>query len=58
MVAPGAEVLDRSSLQMKLGDLPSVATPTAPAPAADPAPPVAGDEPAPPAATTEPGEGA
>jgi predicted negative regulator of RcsB-dependent stress response len=48
MVAPGAEVLDRSYLQMKLGDLPGSAQPTAETPASDPAP----------ASTTEPGEGA
>lgn len=56
MVAPGAEVLDRNFLQMKLSDLPGdsvVAVDSAPA-AAAPATP----EPAAPPATTEPGEGA
>jgi predicted negative regulator of RcsB-dependent stress response len=47
MVAPGAEVLDRSFLQMKLADLPSATTEAAPAPAVvDPALPA-------PAATEE-----
>jgi predicted negative regulator of RcsB-dependent stress response len=58
MVAPGAEVLDRSYLQMKLGDLPSLAAPAAAAPAADSVPPAATGDAAAPAATTEPGEGA
>jgi predicted negative regulator of RcsB-dependent stress response len=59
MIASGAELLDRSFLQMKLADLPDAA----PAPAGDPPPAVTPDDavsPAePPAAAAEPaGEGA
>ena len=59
MVAPGAEVLDRSFLQMKLGDLASDAPPAAAAPAeaAAPAPPAAETAPAE-SAAAPPGEGA
>jgi hypothetical protein len=52
MVASGAEVLDRSYLQMKLADLPT--SPTAP-PAAEQ---TAAPTPAEPAKPTPPGEGA
>lgn len=51
MVAPGAEVLDRNLLQIKLADLPS-----APAPVATPTP--AADSPAAAAEPAAPGEGA
>jgi hypothetical protein len=45
MVAPGAELLDRSFLQMKLADLPGAA-PEAPAPETAAAEPAPSDEPA------------
>jgi predicted negative regulator of RcsB-dependent stress response len=45
MVSPGAELLDRGFLQMKLADLPGAARP--PAPAGDAASPAPGAEPAP-----------
>ena len=58
MTAPGAEVLDRNFLQMKLNDLPSTAAgaaePAAAAPSAAPAPESAPDEPAPAAAAEAP----
>lgn len=57
MVAPGAEVLDRSFLQMKLGDLTSA--PPAAAPVEVPVPAPAATEPPPaPSAAAPPGEGA
>jgi predicted negative regulator of RcsB-dependent stress response len=69
MVAPGAELLDRSYLQMKLNDLPGSALATAPSPGAAPstavdaaeAPSEAPSEAPPaeaPAGAQEPGEGA
>lgn len=72
MVSPGAELLDRGFLQMKLADLPGAAPGADPAPAADPAPGTDGSEAAPtssadpaadapeatPAAAAQAGEGA
>jgi hypothetical protein len=59
MVAPGAEVLDRSFLQMKLGDLTGDTPPAAAAPAEAAAPaPVATEPPPAESAAAPPGEGA
>jgi predicted negative regulator of RcsB-dependent stress response len=61
MVAPGAELLDRSFLQMKLADLPSTTAAAAPAPATEPPADVSADPaeaPAEPAAQPNAGEGA
>lgn len=58
MVAPGAEVLDRSFLQMKLGDLTGNAPPAAAAPVEVAAPAPATEPPPAESAAAPPGEGA